>query len=136
MITWDKPVCGPVESLDREALAWAAGFYDGEGNFWTRAESGHIRLTIHQCDFRPLQRFHRAVMGVGKLRGPYQRPHRVHRENDSPMYTWSAQNHADVRLIIGWLWEFLSEPKREQIDKYAAIWESRPKRRKNLRVRN
>jgi hypothetical protein len=85
-----------------------------------------IKLTIHQADPRPLQRFHAAVLGFGKIDGPYLRPNRVNRDNHTAMWVWHAQNYEDVQYVIGWLWEFLSAPKREQIEHYMAIYDSQP----------
>ena len=116
----------PIDNPNREELAWAAGFYDGEGNCWASAKTGVLKIAVSQADPRPLRRFHAAVLRLGKLDGPYLRPHRVHRENHSEMWTWHAQNYEDFHYVIGWLWEFLSEPKREQIDHYVAIYHTRP----------
>lgn len=41
------------------------------------------------------------------------------------MWTWCAQNYEDVQYVIGWLWDFLSDPKREQIEHYMKVYTAR-----------
>jgi len=52
---------------NREELAWAAGFFDGEGSFsWTEAAAFGCTV-INQANKEPLERFQRAVAGLGKI---------------------------------------------------------------------
>jgi hypothetical protein len=115
--------------VNREELAWAAGFYDGEGCTYAR-EAGRrqnrgsgIGMAIQQIDLRPLERFQSAVLGVGNLRGPYQH---ASAKGRSPMYSWAIYNWRDANAVIGLLWEFLSEPKRQQIRESLAIFRTDP----------
>lgn len=94
-------------------LAWAAGFYDGEGCTSVHRTNGNhnLRISIQQIDPRPLQRFLNAIEG-GNLGGPYKSPSRK--------TSWSAQWHyylTGVKALgaLGKLWPYLSEPKQEQI---------------------
>jgi len=98
-------------------LAWAAGFFDGEGyvgsmSLRVRPAKGRARavltMEISQVDERPLQRFAAAV-GCGSITlrtsrlGPRQRP----------QFRWRAAHGAAERALCA-LWPYLSEPKREQ----------------------
>jgi hypothetical protein len=89
-----------------EELAWAAGFFDGEGctstDKWDR-----IRITIGQKDRRVLGRFAAAV-GAGKVYGPYRRPGE---------FFFYVVNRAESPEVIRKLWPFLSDLKREQARK-------------------
>ncbi len=103
-------------------LAWAAGFYDGEGYAGTQlARSGnrHLRLSIGQADRSLLERFQRAVYGLGRINGPYQRsaPDGTPRK---PMHYWRASS-CEARRVIDLLTPYLSEPKLAQIE--AAVGE-------------
>lgn len=99
-------------------LAWAAGFFDGEGN--TRLEPSedrlrsYLRISIGQIDKEPLERFRRAVGGVGRIYGPYKKDERW-----KPIWTYSAKGqdaHAALRAFL----HFCSTPKRVQAEKAIA----------------
>jgi|SRR5215469_725774 len=99
--------------LDTHELAWAAGFFDGEGTVMWRGQSRkELTLTIAQADIRPLIRFAEAV-GFPGVRGPYE----PRNPNGRLYYVYSVSSHIRVQAVIGMLWKFLSEPKREQATK-------------------
>jgi hypothetical protein len=85
-------------------LAWAAGFFDGEGSVYFTGK--YITLAITQADRRPLDRF-RAALDLGTVRGPY-------RLEKSPYFVYTAGVY-EIQPVIEKLWPLLSEPKREQI---------------------
>jgi len=106
--------------MNKEELAWAAGFFDGEGSIGTYFNRPHVdgsqgsgttRLTITQKDRRPLDRFREAV-GVGSV--TQRQPDAQH---DYGMYALQVVKRAGVHQIIWLLWPWLSEPKREQIER-------------------
>lgn len=115
--------------VDREELAWAAGFYDGEGCTWAREagrrknRGGFIGMCVQQADRRPLDRFHAAVLGIGTIKGPYSHASAKGRQ---PLHSWSVTNWRDANTVIGLLWPLLSKPKREQILRSVAIQRSDP----------
>lgn len=99
--------------LDTHELAWAAGFFDGEGTFTVRRSSQGYRspvFSVHQVDPRPLRRFHQAVGGLGNFYGPS--PGRGRR---SPIYHWATGRFEHIQAAAAMLWLWLSEPKREQL---------------------
>lgn len=94
-------------------LAWAAGFFDGEGSVSIRVDKRPgrkpaLQLSIEQNDPRPLHRFALAV-GHGRVtcRKAIRPPAR------KVMYRVAMGHAATVSTIIA-LWPWLSEPKREQ----------------------
>lgn len=92
-------------------LAWAAGFFDGEGNAMLGRPGGYRQVIAHigQADRRVLDRFQGAV-GVGKVYGP--RAHKNPRAR--PMYEWKAWTPTSFHLVMWLLWPWLSEIKRMQ----------------------
>ena len=60
---------------DREEIAWAAGFFDGEGCFSYIQKARYVCLRIGQSELEPLERFREAV-GLGKIYGPYSHTHK------------------------------------------------------------
>ncbi|HUG55813.1 MAG TPA: hypothetical protein VMJ92_01945 [Candidatus Limnocylindrales bacterium] len=97
-------------------LAWAAGFFDGEG--WVGAVVQAGRRTaqpvarINQAgDGAPpeaLLRFQRAV-GVGRIGGPASLPGR------RDLYRWSVSSRGDVRSLADLIGAFLCGRKRADL---------------------
>lgn len=103
-------------------LAWAAGFFDGEGNVGIGKRGRHWRkivLTIAQTEPTTLHRFAAAV-GFGKVRGPYARKNPLHR----PVWYWSVEGPYRCEAVMSSLWPFLSDPKREQYAQALHVWQA------------
>ena len=121
--------------MNSTELSWAAGFFDGEGNFGSFISKANDRKSgrkryivaqIAQVDVRPLERFLRAV-GLGSVHGPYIDKRPTH----APIYQWRYSGAIGCQQLTELLWPYLSEPKREQIE---AAWEKY--HASGLRVRN
>jgi hypothetical protein len=110
--------------INREELAWAAGFFDGEGHCSGSRRKGDISMNMAQVDPRPLGRFHAAIWGLGKFVGP----NKSSSKNGNEFYIWRTTNHEHVQAIVAMLWTFLSEPKREQVKHALVTWNSQPHR--------
>jgi hypothetical protein len=99
--------------MDRYELAWAAGFFDGEG--WANAVGQQGRRTkqpmarINQAgpDGVPavLIRFQAAVGGLGRIGGPYVKDGR------QDLYRWEVSSRRDVDLLHHFLVPWLGEVK-------------------------
>lgn len=100
-----------VGTVNREELAWAAGFFDGEGSTYARKVKGYayLVLSVHQVELENLQKFQRALGMRGVINGPYGGPKRV-----SPIYQWTSCTFEDSQAVMAMLWPFLTTPKREQ----------------------
>lgn len=111
--------------MEREIeLAWAAGFFDGEGTITLtgrRAVRHHnfmvaIKQSVGSDAAVPdvLARFQAAV-GAGKIGGPYiDRPTRQgFSPNRRPSFTWYAID-AEADLVLARLWPQLGSVKRAQ----------------------
>jgi hypothetical protein len=100
-------------ALDQADLAWAAGFFDGEGSTIARTHSARpgcyqLTLTIPQSgrDGVPqlLLRFQRVMLGMGRITGP----------NDEFVYMLRFAAREEVRLVLELMWPHLGEIKRAQ----------------------
>ena len=94
--------------MSETELAWAAGFFDGEGcSHVARSTkpnvSPYVRLAVAQKERGPLFRFQDAV-GTGTINGPY----------GGGVSYWSAGGRLQARAVMEKLWPYLSEPKRDQ----------------------
>lgn len=111
--------------FNREELAWAAGFFDGEGtavlagvNSTRVSSTGRrrdhptpaLQVTQHY-DPETIERFHVAVRGVGRVSGPYSSKGTAFH----PRWQWAARKPSEVLTVVPMLWQWLSGPKRRQI---------------------
>ncbi len=106
-------------------LAWAAGFFDGEGCVTlSRSRAGdpqRLQMSVAQVDERPLRRFGEAIGGYGRFALRKKMPRNGIR---LPMVL-SIHRQDDIRRVLEVLWPHLSEPKREQVARcYWAIVEA------------
>ena len=105
-------------------LAWAAGFFDGEGSVFVNHISrvphpdrpgnpGYpcvsVTMSVSQVEPQPLTRFAAAVSGR-RPTGPYKTRHAKGR----PYYRWDACGRPSVHRILLLLWPYLSDPKKAQ----------------------
>jgi hypothetical protein len=119
--------------MDRHELAWAAGFFDGEG--WANAVAQTDRRTrqphaqINQAgpEGMPtvLVKFQRCV-GVGRLRGPSIK------EGKQDLYWWEATSRSDVAQVADLIGPWLCPAKRAAFEQALArplspaIWPGSP----------
>ena len=103
-------------ALDTHELAWAAGFFDGEGTISFKpngkGNKGRPDIQIAQSEVYPLERFKLAV-GVGKVYGPYG----PYTTQSKPYWLYDAGLPANVQLVIERMWKYLSPTKRGQIER-------------------
>lgn len=103
--------------MDRTELAWAAGFWDGEG--WTnRVRSGRgdalrpmAQINQSDQDGVPdvLLRFQH-VVGCGRIAGPEINARR------EPLYQWVASSEGDVRRVATKIGGRVGDVKRKQFE--------------------
>lgn len=101
-----------VPQINREELAWAAGFFDGEGHVSYR--NGALTLEVAQKDTRVLERFQQAVLGVGKINGPYRGALTLKGYQSKDYWTFKTSNYEHTQAAMIMLWSFLSPVKKEQ----------------------
>ena len=129
-----------MKLMNREELAWAAGLFDGEGsvgvynrgdkgNTWHSLKYRRLMLSIAQADRQVLDRFQKAIFGLGHINGP--------RTLNSPFkaksqWFFTTGSFEHVQAIIAALWVFLSPVKKEQAKQalidyanYRAEWQGR-----------
>lgn len=102
-------------------LAWAAGFFDGEGSAVLSPSAGgklYARVSIGQNTREALDRFCAAV-GVGKVYGPY---------TSNVPFKYQVNGVESVRGIADALGPFLCSVKREQFAAVIAYALSQPGR--------
>lgn len=109
--------CRISTPMDRTELAWAAGFWDGEGSAYltgsperrTRQPQGRINQAGTAGVPAALVRFQHAV-GFGLIKGPHRK------EGREPLYRWIVSSRAEVRAIHDLLGPWLGPVKRLQLE--------------------
>src|SRR5438874_2443181 len=98
----------------REALAWAGGFFEGEGcivNGRYSATGGirsGIALSAAQTSLEPLERLMEAV-GLGTINGPRLPKSQFSR---APLWTWQVGGFEKTQAVIAMLWPYLSARRK------------------------
>ncbi len=99
-------------ALNREELAWAAGFFDGEGHTGVVKPYNYPQMEVEQKYLPALQRFFEAVGGLGKITA-YDKPLRPGR-GGGVYYRWYA--HKAAREVFELLRPWLSPVKLAQAE--------------------
>jgi hypothetical protein len=103
----------PAGVSDPLELAWAAGFFDGEGSTIARTDSARpayhqLNVTVPQgCQHGVppvLRRFQRVMLGMGRITGP----------NGQDIYMLRFSAREEANLVLQLLWPDLGEVKRTQ----------------------
>jgi hypothetical protein len=97
---------------DESDLAWAAGFFDGEGTVGYTEAGGYVGVSIEQISLEPLRLF-RDVVGVGHFNGPYVRGGNG-RWTKREIYYFKAYRQAEVIRVVRALWPYLGTIKQAQ----------------------
>jgi hypothetical protein len=105
-------------------LAWAAGFYEGEGGIYNGLSQGiYHRVTLHVTQSTPatLYRFRKAV-GYGAIYGPYAR--RL-RKDGTPSIQYQVRVHGTVQVgrVLVSLWPYLTHETKLKVK---TIWRNKP----------
>lgn len=105
--------------INKENIAWAAGFYDGEGSVSCRSNNGNphtlLQLSIGQKNdgneiAETLKKF-KSIVGCGHI----YRKTRIGIEINQHQFFVSKQ--LDVIKVINLLWPYLSITKKNQANK-------------------
>lgn len=98
--------------MDRHELAWAAGFFDGEG--WANRSGRGVQSRINQADQdgmpAVLRKFKR-IVGVGRLKGP-----RIE-VGKQDLYWWEATSRPDVARVADLIGPWLCPLKRAEFER-------------------
>src|SRR5881227_2813286 len=97
--------------MERHELAWAAGFFDGEG--WANRTVRGVQARINQADPdgvpAVLVKFQR-IVGVGRIAGPEVK------EGKIDLYHWVVSSRGDVARVAELIGPWLGQVKRAELE--------------------
>lgn len=100
--------------LDRVELAWAAGFFDGEGSTFVASRGHYPVIGISQSDDdgvpAVLDRFRAAVGGYGHINGPFFLAY----GDFKIKWIYRVHGYEMVRAVISQIWPWLGTAKQLQ----------------------
>lgn len=94
------------EIVGKLELAWAAGFFDGEGGTYVQHNARtrlYLKLIVGQKHRAPLDRMRKAFGGIGNVT-----------QRGQGLYTYQITRQEDVHLALEMMWPYLCDVKREQ----------------------
>lgn len=98
--------------MESHELAWAAGFFDGEG--WANRSGRGVHSRINQAGLdgvpEVLTKFQR-IVGVGRIHGP------VITEGRQPLYHWEATSRPDLARVVEGIGPWLCPVKRAEFER-------------------
>jgi len=97
-----------VNDRSTEAVAWAAGLFEGEG-YVSRSKDGGTRIGIEMCDEDVVRRF-AEIVGVGNV------TERASRKGWQVSYHWRAADRWDVADVLRTLRPFMGERRGRKAD--------------------
>ena len=101
-------------TLDYDEIAWAGGFFEGEGCFGLGGPTRRsLQITASQKTREPLDRLRAALGNAGTIR------RKAHKK--SAYFEWQVGGVTQGRLIIRLLWPGLSTRRRAQAQKLLDI---------------
>lgn len=106
--------------FDREQLAWAAGFFDGEANFITckhnKDRTKRFIIQVGQKHPEVLERL-QTIFPKSKISGPYihRGKYRFPKKSYPTYYRWAVNDFEYAQFVVGCVWPWLDIIKQKQI---------------------
>lgn len=100
--------------INREALAWAAGIFEGEGTI-SLARSSPV-LSVSSTDEDVLLKFHQIVQ-CGVVDGPYnlaRKPKKGSTTPTKPFWQWRTYGFEKPQAVLALFWHWLCQRRRRR----------------------
>lgn len=110
-------------------LAWAAGFFDGEGSvgayksgrtFYLSAGYKYPKVSVTNTDLELLEKFQR-IVGLGKIYGP----RKLEKAHWKPRYDYRLDGFENVQKLFDLLYLYLGTFKIERFEEALASYSNR-----------
>lgn len=111
-----------------DEFAWAVGIFEGEGSMgfytWVKRGDKLAVMQVMMTDEDTIRRFHRAVGGVGRVRGPIKH---TNNPRAKMLWQWRLQNYRDVYALLNRMLPHLGERRRKRAVELLHQLEQRPR---------
>ena len=106
-------------------IAWAAGFFEGEGCISRHSKTNNRwALQMASTDKDVIEKFVN-IVGIGKLYGPYQQRQRTKDGSlVKPLWRWSCADKASILKFANTIGPFLGERRTSALQKALADLEN------------
>lgn len=111
---WLESNVSEVTPRSREALAWLAGFWDGEGCVSLDKRHATPLFSLTQAGDEGEALCRRVLLASGIKGGVYPAPAQSRRRNWKPYYRVMVVGHQRVQALLAMCWPWLSDTKRAQ----------------------
>jgi hypothetical protein len=92
-----------MDLSDRAEIAWAGGFWEGEGTITCRRRDGAFSLSACQKEREPLEHLQRIFGGT------------IYRHSSRDIFDWQLNKFEHVQATIAAMWPWLSRRRKKQI---------------------
>jgi hypothetical protein len=116
-------------NINRENLAWAAGFIDGDGHITKK----HSHLYGCQSGYTVPEVLIKlsCIFPFGKIYGPYNSISQQDYPR-KPTWTWSVSKFEYVQAVVAMLWPWLSNYRKDQYKDFINSMKSATKRHQSF----
>jgi hypothetical protein len=101
-----------IMTVTESDVAWAAGFFEGEGSISPSTRRGRIEgmsVSLGSTDYDVIERFSK-IWGCGSLCGPYQRG------THKPIWHFRIHNFDDAKTMLERMYPHLGQRRSARID--------------------
>lgn len=99
--------------MQSDLIAWASGLFEGEGSCGLLGGQRQPVAQLSMTDEDVVERFAR-IVGRGAVHSYRSNQRTTHGGQRKQQWRWSVQSAEDVGHVLGLLWPFLGERRKEQ----------------------
>lgn len=104
--------------MEKNGIEWATGLFEGEGcisfrRMRNRKDSYKISVSLASTDKDVVDKFC-SIVNKGRVKGPYK-------GTNKPNYIWEVQNYSDCLNVLGQLYPYLGNRRKQKADEFIEI---------------
>ena len=96
-------------------VAWAAGFFEGEGCIKATKKGRFDAISLNNTDKDVIERFV-DIVNYGNVNGPYKSGGRKHKPTYKPHWAWVVGKKSEVKRILEMFLPYLGKRRRQRAE--------------------